>query len=464
MRSFRHITNKYYLSDSRQIERILPNLACIDVTITSPPYWNLKNYGYKGQVGFGQSYEEYLDDIAHIFNIVYERTKNSGSLWIISDTLKHNGELKLIPFDIAQLLQESGWILQDIIIWEKDKTLPWSHQGKLRNIFEYITFFTKTKDFKYHVAAIRDILDMKKYWVRYPERYSPKGKAPARKWKFSIPLQGSWAGSNGYLQHVCPLPPALIERILRLTTNKGDIVLDPFAGSGSVLATARAMKRKYIGFDLSDKDKSTFHDRVLPSLLNEFTSKDGEITKSKNASRRFSTLIKGLRMLKFPKEVLRLYRKNRQLPECLGALVLLNKQPDRLKVFFIFPTEKSIPKKFEETIVQLSLSPPLSKYGITPTFGVLTKSQLSLENCPIMGLEATTNLYVYRHGRFYAWDDKTYLRDLPILLNNKRKETSNRFRYPPIVSTIKISVDPNDPFKALEGQNGKKSKEETQAS
>ncbi|GAI89258.1 unnamed protein product, partial [marine sediment metagenome] len=80
------IIDHYHILDARRIGELLPDKKCIDVTITSPPYWNLKDYGYKGQIGFGQDYERYLSDIQSVFDTIYKRTKSTGSLWVVSDT------------------------------------------------------------------------------------------------------------------------------------------------------------------------------------------------------------------------------------------------------------------------------------------------------------------------------------------------------------------------------------------
>src|SRR5207253_1419630 len=142
-----------------------------------------------------------------------------------------------------------GWLLKDIIIWNKTRTLPWSGHGQFRRIFEYILFFAKTSAFKYHVDRIKEPDDLKEWWVKYPERYSPKGKVPSSIWTFPIPVQGSFSRSN--FRHFCPFPSSLIERILLLTTDLGDCVFDPFAGSGVVLAQAKAMGRRFIGCDVN---------------------------------------------------------------------------------------------------------------------------------------------------------------------------------------------------------------------
>ncbi len=119
----------------------------LTTTITSPPYADLKDYGHPDQIGFRQPYDEYLVEIKRIFRNVYNHTRDYGSLWLIVDTLRPGEEglrrLEPLPFQVTEELSEIGWILRDIVIWKKDKTLPWFGRGRLRNAFEYILFFVK---------------------------------------------------------------------------------------------------------------------------------------------------------------------------------------------------------------------------------------------------------------------------------------------------------------------------------
>ena len=359
----RRILDTYHISDARHLLSVLPAAQFVDTTITSPPYWNLKDYGSKNQVGFGQKYDEYLDELAKIFSAVRRVTKSTGSLWIVVDTIKHDGELKLFPFDLANRLTQSGWILHDIIIWHKDKTLPWSHRGKLRNIFEYILFFSKGERFKYDLAQVRETEGLKEWWVRYPERYSPQGKAPTRTWSIPIPRQGSW-GEN-WVRHFCPFPPELVRRIVLLTTKKGGIVLDPFAGSGVVLAQAKALDRHFVGFDLRKAYRKMFEKKVRPSIIAlEKKTKQNELTERKRD--KFSGLIWKLRKTKYPKELLRLYEKEYGKSEVVG-LIALSRQKHSLEVAFIFKGGKVPPKSLTSRLEGLMRRPPLSKYGLRVT-------------------------------------------------------------------------------------------------
>lgn len=212
----RDYINKYLIGNSKSIDKYFQNVEpFIDLIVTSPPYWNMKNYeNNKEQIGFGQTYDEYLHDVKQSFQNVFDISKSTASLVLIVDTLKKGGRMVRLPDDIARQLEEIGWIHQDTIIWDKVKTLPWSRKGQMRNVFEYILIFSKTKRYKYNMDSIRVVEDMKEWWIGYPERYNPKGKVPENIWEFLIPTQGSWGSKQNFgekeFRHACPFPPELM--------------------------------------------------------------------------------------------------------------------------------------------------------------------------------------------------------------------------------------------------------------
>ena len=128
---------KVHNIDARKIESVIKE-PIVDVTITSPPYFDLKDYGSKDQIGYGQEYDEYLEDLKLVFKQVYDITKESGTLWVIIDAFRKEGEVVPLPFDFSNKMRELGWRLQEVIIWGKDRTVPWSHKGQMRSLFEYI--------------------------------------------------------------------------------------------------------------------------------------------------------------------------------------------------------------------------------------------------------------------------------------------------------------------------------------
>lgn len=259
-------TYSYIIGDSRNIEKIFKKhkIEKPQLIITSPPYFDVKNYeGAKKQIGFGQDYGEYLKDIVTIFQKCYEVSSLNATFWMIADTIKKNGTIVPLPFDIHRELTNtflSTWKLKDLIIWNKTKNIPWNAKGRFKNHFEYIFFYVKNEKYKFNIDKIREIANLKKWWLTYPERYNPKGKAPSNIWEFITPIRG-WG--NGYLNHVCPFPFPLVERIISISTDEKDLIFDPFAGSGSAIAMAYAMNRNSVGIDINKKYKERFEEEVL---------------------------------------------------------------------------------------------------------------------------------------------------------------------------------------------------------
>ncbi len=247
--------NTVYNEDSRHLNKFL-NKQIVDVTITSPPYFDLKDYGHKMQIGFGQEYSKYLEDLKIVFKNIYDCTKDSGSLWVIIDSFRKNNEVTPLPFDFSNKLKEIGWKLQEVIIWEKDRTVPWTHKGQMRNLFEYILLFSKNDKYNFFIDEVRDISTLKKWWVKYPERYNPKGKTPDGLWKFDIPTQGSWG--SGYIRHFCPLPEEMIGQILKISSKEGDIVrfkpLVKFEGQDTLFRIWRNSKKANLKSKKDDFD------------------------------------------------------------------------------------------------------------------------------------------------------------------------------------------------------------------
>lgn len=352
--------------DSRNIRSILSNNLKIQTTITSPPYYDMKDYGVINQIGFGQTYEDYLNDLQDVFREILEKTNDDGTLWIIIDTFKRNHSVVPLPFDLANKLKDIGWIFQDIIIWKKDKTVPWSSDGFVQRKVEYILFFSKETKFKYNkdITRVYDTQMLKKWWIKYPERYNPKGKALDEIWEYPIPVQGAWG--DKYIRHFCPLPKEMVATMILLSTNENDIVLDPFAGSGAVLAQAAYMKRRYLGAELNNNYIKQF-DNYLKN-----TKKDGQkeyrLMKSSTDQSNFESVIWHLRALKYGRVLLNTIEK--QLNSKDGKIIVnpIDKQNDKMQVEYIIVVDKNMKKQYEELVPEIIKKKPLSLYGIIPFF------------------------------------------------------------------------------------------------
>ncbi|CAN5552768.1 hypothetical protein BH10ACI1_BH10ACI1_28300 [soil metagenome] len=252
-------------ADSRTALSKFPenSISCI---ITSPPYGDLKNYGSDNQIGFGQNWEnEYLPDLELIFSESYKICKSGAAMWVVLDMIKEGGEMIPLPWEVITRARSAGWTFHDLVIWDKGKSLPWSGKGKFRGVCEYILLLGKGKLGKFNLDAVRDSENLSSYWVKYPERYHPDGKAPSDLWHFPIPNQGSWSKKQS--RHYCPFPVGLVARMIAISTTPGDIVLDPFAGTGSVSTIADYLDRFGVGIEINSSFTKDFKDFGFDAIM-----------------------------------------------------------------------------------------------------------------------------------------------------------------------------------------------------
>ena len=355
--------NKVYNGDSRCLLEILPEGVQVQTTITSPPYFDMKDYGVEGQVGFGQKYEEYLEDLKEIFAQIYTVTKDDGTLWIVIDTFKRDHAVVTLPFDLVQKLNSVGWKLQEIIIWKKDKTVPWSSKGFMQRKFEYVLFFSKQNNYKTNKDQVRiyDTQQLKKWWVKYPERYNPKGKALDEIWEFPIPVQGSWG--TEYIRHFCPLPKEMVATMISISTDEEDVVFDPFAGSGAVMSQSAYMKRTYLGIEINPQYINMF-EAYLKSTI-ESGKKEYYSYMNTMDQVAFETTI---RALKYGRILLNNIEKDYGIND-LKIYVQRTESSisSKIKVEYTF-IGRQLDDEFYRMISTYTNRPPLSKYGIIPTF------------------------------------------------------------------------------------------------
>ncbi len=368
LKKTKSLLNTIYNTDARNILDIIPSDTKVSTTITSPPYYDMKDYDSDNQVGYGQTYSEYLNDLQSIFKSVLKITEENGTLWIIIDTFKRNNQVVTLPFDLSDKLKEIGWLLQDVIIWKKDKTVPWSTNGFIQKKFEYILFFSKSIDYKSNKDSVRvyDTSQLKKWWVKYPERYNPKGKALDEVWEFPIPTQGSWG--EEYIRHFCPLPQSMVATMIQISTDENDNILDPFAGSGTVLSQSAYMKRNYIGFELNKKYISMFKE-YLEKTFSKYRNEYELFSQNKDQGD-FEKRILNLRSLKFARVLINNIEKNTKLGNF--KIFVTPKNTSKIKHKLLRVDYQIIGKIDEEIFLDkvkvLTNKPPLSKFGIEPTF------------------------------------------------------------------------------------------------
>ncbi len=415
----------------------------VDTIITSPPYWNLKNYGaQKKQVGFGQSKDEYMADIQKLLEQWLLMLKPTGSLWLIADNYRKDSEVHLLPWEIADRASKVGWKVRDFVIWDKQYNVPWQQKGQFRNTSEFIVFMTKTDNYKYHSDRIKDLDEISKWWVDFPERFNPKGKTPTNIWSFPIRRRGTWP-KPAKVDHYCSLPGTLVGRIIELTTNPGNLVCDPFAGSGVVLAQAQTMGRNYVGCELNPAYVKMFAD-TKKEVETEWNQLIKRRKKLDSAKLDFEKTVLALRALKFSRVISKIFADDLQYIGNdhiqLLSLASLPKElshVSEIKLDLIFVVEKSLAKhkKALKDAVAKSNKAPLSHYGIEASVSIIELDKFVFSK----KMKKTSKLYLYPavHVR-KSIDCKKAADWLKVL---KKKELTSNQKTIPILSNLSVDVE-----------------------
>ena len=279
----------------------------IQMCVTSPPYYGLRDYGGENQqIGQEQTPEEYIEELVSVFSIIRDKLNDDGTLWVnigdsyynyrpskgksyVKQTLsktkqdlpdyssKRNNKLSNlkekdligIPFMLAFALRNDGWYLRQDIIWHKPNPMPESVKDRCTKSHEYIFLLSKNKKYYYDNEAIKEPA---KDWGtrdRTKGKYHNTGsglsphsglsKSYDRKNKRDV-----WSVTNKPYKHAhfATFPPDLIEPCILAGSKEGDIVLDPFMGSGTTAMVAKQHNRHYIGCELHDNYKDLIEQRV----------------------------------------------------------------------------------------------------------------------------------------------------------------------------------------------------------
>ena len=245
-----------YFASSEDLS-FLPSES-VDFFMTSPPYWNLKNYGREDEIGKG-TYEDYLQRMDLVWNECYRLAKSNSVLIINVANRRHQRQYVPIAVDIASRMK--GWKLWDMPIWYIPNALPQPNAYRERlldNKYEFLLVFTKdgNSDYQFHKPRVPQ-----KYLTADPR--SEKRNAAGRCLGNVIRVP-AYRPPNikelGY--HVAAYPEELVAFMLECYTSIGDIVLDPFLGSGTTLKVARGTGRSGIGIELNEDFRDLIARRI----------------------------------------------------------------------------------------------------------------------------------------------------------------------------------------------------------
>jgi len=219
----------------------------VNLMVTSPPYNINITYGNKWKNGKlisakGKKYKDNLSEVEYrsmISNVISETKrvlKDDGQIWFNIKNRYDKGNM-IPPYWILEYFQDM--YLKNIVIWNFD----WGGSTNKRfcSRYEYFFFFTKDKD-KYTF----NLDDVKIPALNYrPDRYKSQLKNPSDVWNISL-VSGN---SPERTDHPAQFPEEIIKRIIKASTNNGDLVLDPFMGSGTTAVCAQNLGRNYVGYE-----------------------------------------------------------------------------------------------------------------------------------------------------------------------------------------------------------------------
>ena len=223
----------------------------VDLIVTSPPYWDLKDYYKENQIG-QESYEIYSKRMYSVWEQCYKKLNNLGSLWININIRNSKGKPILLPKLFVEQCNKIGFIYRGISIWHKSSGIPTSARN-LSDHHEYVLIFTKTENTKIDVSKFKIYKDYKNEKISHKLFWNINRKA------------GS-VGKNTI--HPAIFPTELINRINIVSTKEGDLVVDPFLGSGTSLIASLNNKRNFIGYEFYEGFKELMVNRFENEIEN----------------------------------------------------------------------------------------------------------------------------------------------------------------------------------------------------
>lgn len=304
--------NKVYWGDCRDgLRQMAKDGVKVQMCVTSPPYFGLRDYGADGQIGLEQTPHEFIDNLVEVFACVWDVLADDGTLWVnLGDsyarvggdsskqgrhwdnrknnpTTGHNRYAKDMgvkeknllgmPWRLAFALQEFGWYLRQDIIWHKPNPMPESVTDRCTKSHEYIFLLSKNTKYYFDSKAIQEPAENagkvggsfkgRQGGAEYHAQSGGVG-SDAKEYEnrnkrdvWTVPVK-PYAGA-----HFAVYPEELIEPCILAGSKVGDIVLDPFFGSGTTGQVAQKLGRKWVGCELNKDYEKLQNERLAQQGL-----------------------------------------------------------------------------------------------------------------------------------------------------------------------------------------------------
>lgn len=306
------------INDALSGLKTLPDRSA-DLCVTSPPYYNLRDYGAEGQIGTERTPEEYIERLIEVFREVKRVLKDDGTLWIVivdcyagsGKGRNGNGEYNMktatskqltnagscmgnltkttaksckpkdligIPWMLAFALRADGWYLRSDIIWEKPNAFPESVKDRCTKSYEHVFMLSKSRSYFYDAEAIKEpVADASLKRSKYGwhgkgddgnESYAGFGACEEMGERMVNPAgrnkRDVWhVNTVSYPEaHFATYPPELIRPCILAGSRTGGVVLDPFIGSGTTALVALQEGRDFIGIEIQSEYKPLIESRL----------------------------------------------------------------------------------------------------------------------------------------------------------------------------------------------------------
>lgn len=307
-----------YFGDCREVmQRLIDEGEKVQTCVTSPPYFGLRDYQVDGQLGLEETPDEYVANMVEVFRLARELLADDGTLWLnLGDSYAQQGgrgeqgatsqrkgrsnvgaqerrdtntrppeglkqkDLIGIPWRVAFALQADGWYLRQDIIWHKPNPMPESVRDRCTKAHEYIFLLSKSPKYYYDADAVKESASEDSGFAKQRAKGVNTWKyndAPERIAQTGQRIDASTFGETGKRNrrsvwtvttkpypdaHFAVFPPSLIEPCILAGSRTGDVVLDPFMGSGTTAAVAEHLGRNWIGVELNPAYETMQRERL----------------------------------------------------------------------------------------------------------------------------------------------------------------------------------------------------------
>lgn len=265
------VINKIIHGDCFDCIKKLPD-NIFDCIVTSPPYWQQRDYGVEGQLGLEETFQEYINTLSLFFNSCRRLLKKDGCMWInMGDSYNENSggffdninndnksigkhriktekyqknhprrSLLMIPYRFSiKMIDDYGWLCRNMIIWKKKSTQPTTAENRFTIDFEPIFLFTQKPKYYFNKDKVK--------WISKDDDCFLSKKERRSVWEIDIDKKRK----SG---HCAVYPCELAEIPILASCRENGVVFDPFVGSGSTVIAAKKLGFSYVGCDIDKKN------------------------------------------------------------------------------------------------------------------------------------------------------------------------------------------------------------------